>query len=144
MLEIKRAVCSDDLCACLAIRREVFIEEQGVSPGEEIDGLDTLDSGCVHFLGTLDGEPVLTLRFSEQADGFHLQRFCVKKAFREKGFGKRALDFLDGYCRENGIDRYVLGAQCTAVGFYKKHGCSVTSGVFLDAGIEHVMMEKTL
>ena len=144
MLEIKEVKESDNLDECLAIRREVFIDEQGVAPELEIDGLDAVDSPCFHFLGLFSGEPILTFRLSKQDDGFHLQRFCVKKAFRKKGFGEQALRFLDNFCRENGIDRYVLGAQCTAVGFYEKHGCRVISGVFLDAGMEHVMMEKTL
>ena len=144
MLEIKKVTDSSDLNECLAIRREVFIDEQGVDEELEIDEHDTLASGCVHFLGALDGLSILTFRFSKQDDGFHLQRFCVKEEYRRKGFGEQALCFLDRYCRENEITRYVLGAQCTAVGFYEKHGCRVTSGVFLDAGIDHVMMEKIL
>jgi len=36
-----------DIAACQAIRRAVFIEEQGVSEAEEMDGLD---DDCHHYL----------------------------------------------------------------------------------------------
>ena len=38
---------SDDLIQCLEIRRAVFIEEQGVSVEDEVDGKD---SKALHFL----------------------------------------------------------------------------------------------
>ena len=39
----------------IAVRREVFIDEQGVTEREEIDGLDP---GCVHFVAEQGGEAV--------------------------------------------------------------------------------------
>ncbi|MGL5540689.1 MAG: GNAT family N-acetyltransferase, partial [Erysipelotrichaceae bacterium] len=40
--------------------------------------------------------------------------------------------------------RVHLGAQCTAIPFYEKLGYQPFGEVFLDAQIEHIMMEKCL
>ena len=50
---------SDDLVQCLEIRRAVFIEEQGVSVEDEVDGQD---SKALHFLVWDNTVPVGTAR----------------------------------------------------------------------------------
>ena len=50
---------SDDLIQCLEIRRAVFIEEQGVSVEDEVDGQD---SKALHFLLRVNTVPVGTSR----------------------------------------------------------------------------------
>jgi hypothetical protein len=42
---------SDDLIQCLEIRRAVFIEEQGVSVEDEVDG--KILKRCIFCLGTI-------------------------------------------------------------------------------------------
>ena len=49
-LVLGRASEREDRAACLAIRRRVFIEEQGVPESIEIDGLD---GGAIHYLARL-------------------------------------------------------------------------------------------
>ncbi len=46
---------TDHIDACRALRRTVFIEEQGVSEADEIDDLDPV---CLHLLATQDGQPI--------------------------------------------------------------------------------------
>lgn len=130
---------------CVGIRREVFVKEQGVPVELEIDGFDEPGSGCLHFL-VFDGERAVgTFRaYFETADTVHLQRFCVLKEARGKGFGRAAFLFAEGFFREKGAKKLTFGAQCTAVGFYEKLGCAVVSDVFTDAGMPHVTMEKVL
>ena len=48
-----------DIAACHALRRTVFIEEQGVSQEEEVDGRD---DAALHFLAIADGVPAGTAR----------------------------------------------------------------------------------
>ncbi|HDU1156663.1 TPA: GNAT family N-acetyltransferase, partial [Listeria monocytogenes] len=43
-----------------------------------------------------------------------------------------------------GLTTLKLGAQVTAIPFYEKLGYKTCSGLFLDAGIEHKEMKKTL
>ena len=45
---------TDDLAACHAIRRVVFIDEQAVP--EELE-MDDLDGEAIHLLATVDGRP---------------------------------------------------------------------------------------
>lgn len=50
---------TDDIATCVALRRRVFIEEQGISEADEIDDLD---AEAIHLLATLDGRAVGTAR----------------------------------------------------------------------------------
>ena len=54
-MDIRFVEDEDDIRECLRLRRIVFIEEQGVSEADEIDGLD---GDCAHVLATIDGTPV--------------------------------------------------------------------------------------
>jgi predicted GNAT family N-acyltransferase len=53
-----------DIATCLALRRSVFIDEQGVSEADEIDDLDAV---AVHLLAMLGGRPVGSARLLVQA-----------------------------------------------------------------------------
>ena len=46
-----------DIAACRALRRRVFIEEQGVSEADEVDDLD---GEAIHLLAVAAGRPVGT------------------------------------------------------------------------------------
>lgn len=140
----------DRIDDCIAIRKTVFVEEQGVPIELEVDGYDDPASGCMHFLmleRDSDGRPcpVGTLRaYWESADVIHLQRFCILKEHRGRGFGRQALAYVAAYCKKSGARRITFGAQCTAIPFYEKCGCRCVSGVFLDAGMPHRTMEIEL
>ncbi len=56
---IQTIAITRDLATCLAIRRTVFIEEQGVSEADEVDGLDPV---ALHLLAMQDAAPVGTAR----------------------------------------------------------------------------------
>lgn len=145
---------TDNIEACLNIRRKVFIEEQGVAVSEEIDELDFPGSPAEHFLVTNEaGEPVGTFRVrrEEHPESFgidgravRLQRFCFLKEARMKGFGRDAILFAERYYREKGIAAICLDAQLSASGFYEKLGFHYTSDVFEEAGILHRSMAKSL
>lgn len=131
---------------CIAIRREVFVREQGVPEELEIDEKDEAGSGCGHFL-MLDenGRAVGTFRaFFETEEHVHLQRFCILKPMRGYGYGRAALRFVEEHYARLGAKKIVLGAQCTAVPFYEKCGYTAVSDVFLDAGMPHREMEKVI
>ena len=133
---------------CIALRKEIFVAEQGVPVGLEVDAFDEPDSGCTHFLllePDEGGSPIGTFRaYFEDAETVHLQRFCIKKAFRGRGHGREALRFIEEYYRALGAKRITFGAQCAAIPFYEKCGYTCVSGVFDDAGIPHRRMEKEI
>lgn len=64
--------------------------------------------------------------------------------YRNAGLGRWMLARLESIFRADYFNKMEMGAQCHAAPFYEKCGYSVVSGVFIDAGIEHVKMEKAL
>lgn len=132
---------TNDLKACLAIRRAVFIEEQSVP--EELER-DEHDASAVHFLGVLNGSPVGTARIVVKEDAAKIGRVAVLKEARGTRQGQALIKACVGWARQNGCARAILGAQVEALGFYEKLGFNAYGDIFDDAGIDHRMMELLL
>ena len=113
------------------IRRVVFIDEQQVPQDEEGDGLDT---ECLHFLATLNGEPVGTARLLP--DG-HIGRVAVLSSARGTGIGYQLMEAAIKAAREAGHPHAALSAQLHALAFYERLGFVAHGDVFMDAGIPH-------
>jgi predicted GNAT family N-acyltransferase len=125
--------------ALSAVRRAVFIEEQGVPAALEWDGLD---ESCYHVLVTAAGNrPVGTGRM--KPDG-HIGRMAVLKDCRGQGVGSAILTALLDIARQQQCAGVYLHAQVAAMPFYEKHGFTVYSEQFMDAGIPHRSMVKRL
>lgn len=142
---IKAVREQEDLIKCLEIRRNVFTEEMGISPKIEVDEQDRLGSGCEHFLTFLKGNPVATCRCKTTAGGeLKIQRFCVLKEYRNFGVGKEVLLWLESYYFQKGITKIVIDSKYKVFSFYQKCGYQIHSEEFIEAGVEHVRMEKIL
>ena len=139
MLEIAR---SNDLAACQALRRAVFIEEQGVSEAHEVDGRDGV---AVHLLARWAGRPVGTARLLVEGRAGKIGRVCVLPVARGKGIGaaliRAAVAELSAM---EGVDEARLGAQIHALEFYVRLGFVAEGPEFMDAGIPHRMMARPL
>ena len=72
-----------------------------------------------------------------------MQRICVLKEGRGKGFGREIILAIEKSAKEDQLDGLYLSAQEQAVLFYEKLGFVATSGErYLDmGGIWHVDME---
>lgn len=127
----------DDLLQVLMIRAIVFMEEQGISQADEMDGHDL---AAVHVLGVMDNEPVACGRIRYQGDRAFLQRLAVRRAWRGRGVGSELLDFMLEECRKSGFRRFELHSQTRATGFYRGHGFMPCGEEFMEAGIPHVNM----
>ncbi|NKX38909.1 GNAT family N-acetyltransferase [Tritonibacter mobilis] len=133
---------TQDLEACLKLRFEVFVDEQGVPVEEE---RDALDDTATHLLALQDGTPVGTARIVFQDDTAKIGRVCVVKTARGTGLGANLIEACVNVARNQaGITRAKLGAQTHAIGFYEKLGFEVYGPVYLDAGIDHRDMVKPL
>jgi len=117
-----------------AIRSSVFIKEQHVPAKLEWDEFDT-DS--THILAYYDNKAVGTARLLNDR---HIGRMAVLKAYRNRNIGKNMLKYILKLAKTKSIHKIELSAQEHAVEFYKKYGFSVTSDVYLDAGIPHYNM----
>ena len=119
-----------------AVRHAVFADEQAVPRDLDFDGADP---HCHHALAFVGVEPVATGRI--QADG-HIGRVAVLKPWRNQGIGSDLAHFLMEIAGKDGHDRVYLNAQKSAVGFYRKLGFYEVGEPFMEAGIEHIRMER--
>lgn len=141
-MNAKRASIDEDLRVAIAIRKEVFVKEQGVPLEDEFDEFDTLNGQCEHILVFYSEQPVGTgrIRF---LDGFgKLERICIIEPFRKFGLGKIIINALEDIAKEKGVHKVKLHGQTQAEGFYKKLGYRTSSNVFMEAGIPHILMLK--
>ena len=116
------------------IRETVFIAEQSVPPELE---WDAEDAAAIHFLA-LDGDYAIgTARLL--ADG-HIGRVSVLRDWRGLGVGDALLQAVIAEAERRDLKQQRLSAQVQATAFYERHGFTVISGEFLDAGIPHVDM----
>lgn len=138
--------------ACFAVRKEVFVGEQGVP--EDIE-YDACDAGALHVLAIReDGVPLGTGRLlygpeaAAKTDGDlavgSLGRLAVTKAARGLGVGVALVRAIEDAARARGLAAVDLHAQTQALGFYERLGYMAYGEEFLDAGIDHRAMRKAL
>ena len=130
-----------DKSAAFAIRREVFIEEQGFSEQTEFDCIDDI---ALHVLVIEDGVPAATARLYQQNGQYHIGRVAVLKANRGRGLGDMAMRMLMLKAGELGAKEVALGAQTQAEGFYRRLGFLPTGEQYDDEGVPHIMMKEAL
>jgi predicted GNAT family N-acyltransferase len=138
--------------ACFAVRKEVFVGEQGVP--EDIE-YDAYDAGAVHVLAVReDGAPLGTGRLlhgeaaAAKTDGDPsvgvLGRLAVTKAARGLGVGAALVRAVEDAARARGLAAVDLHAQTHALGFYERLGYVAYGPEFLDAGLPHRAMRRAL
>jgi predicted GNAT family N-acyltransferase len=139
---VRPAQDSAELKEAMDLRVRVFVGEQGVDPGEE---LDALDAESVQIVGLDDTGVIATCRVRELGDGeWKLERMAVDQRVRRNGVGGRLLAGAEREARARGAKRMVLHAQRRAEVFYAAHGYVSEGETFLEAEIEHVRMRKAL
>lgn len=141
MVVVRRAR-PDELARCLAVRREVFVDEQHVRHDEEMDGRDPV---CVHFVALADDDVVGTARLRVTDDGHaKAERVAVRRAFRRTGAGRALMRALEAHARNDGHTEIVLNAQTIVIEFYTQLGYRAEGDEFRQAGIPHRTMRKRL
>ncbi len=126
---------TQDLARCHALRREVFIEEQGVSEAEE---LDDKDASALHYLAISGDIAVGTARVLIAGTTAKIGRVCVRASNRGQGVGAQIMQVvLQDMAARGDLTNARLGAQLTAITFYERLGFVAQGPVFLDAGIKH-------
>lgn len=124
-----------DIDACRALRRTVFIEEQGIAEADEIDDLD---GEAVHLLALQDGQPVGTARLLRKGSTGKIGRVCVLPQARGTGLGAALIRAgIAHFADDPAYDTVYLSAQEPALGFYEKLGFTAHGPAYDDAGIPH-------
>lgn len=141
MIQVRPTRDDAEIAAALALREEVFCGEQGVSLAEERDGRD---DEALHLVVVDDGVVVATCRLLVEGTTVKLGRMAVSRTRRGLGLARALITEAETRARALGAERMALAAQLNAQALYDRAGYDAYGDVFLDAGIEHVMMAKTL
>ncbi|RZJ18824.1 MAG: GNAT family N-acetyltransferase [Acinetobacter sp.] len=136
-LLVQKAQTKEELEKVFAIRKIVFVDEQGCPPELEWENEDVSH----HFLALSDHQPCGACRWRKTDNGYKLERFAVLKDFRGQGVGRAliatALDDLPADAT------YVyLNSQLDAMSLYAKFGFVAEGEQFEEAGIQHFKMVK--
>jgi len=142
-VEIRRAHGRAELDALLDLRHRVFCLEQGVPKREELDGRD---DDAVHLIAlrSEDGRVVGTCRLLFIDRTVQLSRLAVEPEARRQGIAAALLREADREASAARAKRIVLHAQTYAKRLYAANGYEERGRTFVEAGIEHVAMEKRL
>lgn len=128
----------EDKEALSRIRHQVFILEQQVPASMEWDRFDRIS---IHFLAERQEGPIGCARLLP--DG-HIGRLAVLSEWRQQGIATALLQACETHACDIGIKELKLSAQTHAIPFYEKSGYRIISEPFLDAGILHQEMMKTI
>ncbi len=139
--EVRRVHGQAEMSAALELRRDVFCVEQGVPMREELDGRD---GDSLHLVAVSDGELLATCRLLFVGPTVQFSRLAVRQDARRRGIASALLRLADDEARAGGARRLVLHAQTYARALYEAAGYEPRGRIFMEAGIEHIAMEKHL
>jgi predicted GNAT family N-acyltransferase len=140
--EVRRTRDRAEVGAALALREEVFCEEQGVPLEADLDGLD---DDAIHIVALDSGAVIGTCRIVlEPPDGARFGRLCVRRDARRRGLAAALLAEAEHQAAAAGAHRMVLHAQTSALELYRRAGYSAEGEPFDEEGIEHLRMARKL
>jgi ElaA protein len=141
LIEVRRAAGPAEVDAALELRYRVFCGEQGVGLEADQDGLDP---EALHLVA-VDGEQLVGTCRLLFGDGVaRLGRMAVEPDARGRGIGAAVLEEAERESRAAGVACMRLHAQIAARSLYERGGFEQVGAVFMEEGIPHLTMEKTL
>jgi predicted GNAT family N-acyltransferase len=135
-LTFKIAVSLDEKKAVLAMRKKIFVEEQGISAALDDDGKD---ENSIHLMAINDnGELVASGRLTiTQSEGV-LSRIAVAKDHRGHSLGKQIVTELEAIAQKNHVSHLRLSPHAYLEKFYRNLGYQT------EPGGEHAVSKYTL
>lgn len=129
------------------LRTEVFVNEQNVPKELELDEKDNSEY-TIHIGYFKDDKLIGVARLIDiDKDIIHIGRVAIDKNHRGEGIGYKLILGCEDIAK-NVLNRdftIELGAQFYAENFYKKLGYNrVNDNIYIEAGIEHIDMRKTI
>ena len=136
---VRQAQWSTDCDGLLEVRGAVFVVEQGVDVSVERDGRD---GECLHVIAEDSaGLPIGAGRISSEGK---VGRIAVLGGWRGQGVGKAIMNELLRQAEREGMRHTYLHSQSSAAGFYLQFGYRAEEDEFLEAGIPHLKMVRTV
>lgn len=129
------------------LRTEVFVNEQNVPIELELDEKDNSEH-TIH-IGYFNGDKLIGVArlIDMDKEVIHIGRVAIDKNHRGEGIGHKLILGCEDIAK-NVLNRdftIELSAQVYAENFYKKLGYNrVNDNIYIDAGIEHIDMKKTI
>jgi predicted GNAT family N-acyltransferase len=139
--EVRRVQGEEEMAEALRLRHDVFCVEQGVPMHEELDGRD---GEGIHLVAVSNGTLLATCRLLFVGPTVQFSRLAVRQSARRHGIASALLALADAETRAGGARRLVLHAQTYARALYDAAGYEPRGRIFMEAGIEHIAMEKLL
>lgn len=129
------------------LRTEVFVNEQNVPIELELDEKDNSEY-TIHIGYFKDDKLIGVARLIDiDKEVIHIGRVAIDKNHRGEGIGYKLILGCEDIAK-NVLNRdftIELGAQLYAENFYKKLGYNrVNDNIYIEAGIEHIDMRKTI
>jgi ElaA protein len=131
-----------DLAEAHAIRRAVFMREQGIPEHLEFEGDD---DAYQHWVASRDGRALATMRVRiDEMGSAVLGRIAALPEARGTGLARAMVWHVLGHLVRQGVTEARLGAQAHALGFYEGLGFGAFGEPYMDAGIPHRWMRLRL
>jgi predicted GNAT family N-acyltransferase len=107
---------------------------------------DELDRTAFHFIALVHGKPFGAARATLKDGGASAKigRVSVSSSMRGLGIGKQLIAAIEASANFVSVCNFVLDAQSCAIQFYLGLGYETIGEEFLDAGIPHRHMTKTV
>jgi len=132
------------LYAVLQLRSEVFVVEQACI----FQDMDGADAHAMHLLGSLQGSLVAYARCLEAGRKFaeaSIGRVAIRAAVRGTGAGHALMrQAIACLLQAWGAQAIRIGAQAHLEAFYRQHGFHKTGPAYLEDGIAHVEMLRSV
>ncbi len=129
------------------LRTEVFVNEQNVPIELELDEKDNSEY-TIHVGYFKDDKLIGVARLIDMdKEVIHIGRVAIDKNHRGEGIGYKLILGCEDIAKNvlNKDFTIELGAQLYAENFYKKLGYNrVNDNIYIEAGIEHIDMRKTI
>ena len=123
----------------MPVRIAVFVVEQRVPEDIERDEFDAVSRHAI----ARDAASTVVATGRLLPDG-HIGRMAVAAPLRGKGVGGAVLEALVAEAMRTGLAEVALNAQVHALAFYRRHGFVAYGDEFMEAGIPHRAMRRTL
>ena len=138
------ALTAAELYAVLQLRSEVFVVEQACV----FQDMDGADAAAMHLLGTLGGQLVAYARclaagikFCEASIG----RIATRDSVRGSGAGHALVEkAIACVSQQWGAQAIRIGAQARLELFYRQHGFVKTGALYMEDGIPHIEMLRSV
>ena len=140
-ITVKLVETEEDMEAAVSIRFRVFVDEQSVPAEIELDEHDAV---ATHAIAIEGGQAVGTGRTYFEDGEARIGRMAVDLSHRRRGVGGVILRFLEEEAKSQGATEIVLHAQDYVKAFYAAHGYTEHGDPFMEAGLLHIEMRKSI